>query len=165
MFKTIFKNKPYLIYLISILVVMIGIYYGYSYYAVKKEGLTDDIDEDDEDEIEGLTTEDEENETPTIQEGGKKEYGKQEYGNQEYGNQEYENQEEGFTDTALISENRNQPAYEKRNNSNVILPYPSLSSVGPLITGIQVEGFGINKKAQPKEDKKQSDKLVQTYTF
>jgi len=59
MFDKLFKTKPYLIYLFTILVVLVIIYFGYP-YLVKKDGFTADDEEEDEEDEE----EDDEDETP-----------------------------------------------------------------------------------------------------
>ena len=54
MFDKLFKTKPYLIYLFTILGVLVIIYFGYPYF-VKQDGFTDEDDEDNEDDKDDTT--------------------------------------------------------------------------------------------------------------
>jgi hypothetical protein len=123
MFDKLFKTKPYLIYLFTILVVLVIIYFGYP-YLVKKDGFTaDDEDDEDDDEVkqEGFTDDDEdddEDEKPI------------------------KKPVENMRDSGMVN---GDPAYKKKKISSIV-PFPTPSSVGPTNPGVSVDNTTSNNK-------------------
>ena len=139
MFDKLFKTKPYLIYLFTILVVLVVIYFGYP-YLVKKDGFTADDEEEDEedDEVkkEGFTADDEDDED---EEDKKKPV-------------------ENMRDSGMVN---GEPAYTKNKISSIV-PFPAPSSVGPTNPGVSVDDYVENFEGNTTSNNKNN---VKTYNF
>ena len=138
MFDKLFKTKPYLIYLFTILVVLVIIYFGYP-YLVKKDGFTanddkdddedDEDDDDDEDKKEGFTSDDED-----------------------------DNPVKNMRDSGMVNGDQ---AY-KKNKISSIVPFPAPSSVGPTNPGVSVDDYVENFEDNTPSNNKNN---VKTYNF
>ena len=135
MFDKLFKTKPYLIYLFTILVVLVIIYFGYP-YLVKKDGFTanddkDDDKDDEDDKKEGFTADDEDDED--------------------------DKPVENMRDSGMVNGDQ---AY-KKNKISSIVPFPAASSVGPTNPGVSVDDYVENFNDKSSESKNN----VKTYNF